>query len=47
MQTLFQTTRFEPLAPTPVKLGGSPTDQQPSGLLGSRKIIFFSEVPIW
>jgi hypothetical protein len=46
-RTLFQTTRFEPLAPTPVKLGGSPTDQQPSGLLGSRKTIFFSEVPIW
>ncbi|CAK9878256.1 unnamed protein product [Sphagnum jensenii] len=30
-QTLFQTTRFEPLAPSTLKLKDQPTDQQPSG----------------
>jgi hypothetical protein len=35
-RTLFQTTRFEPLAPTTLQPRSLPTDQQPSGSAGGQ-----------
>lgn len=44
MQTLFQTTRFEPLAPTTLQPRSLPTDQQPSGFsLAAEELFYFLE----
>jgi hypothetical protein len=42
MQTLFQTTRFEPLAPTMLQPRSLPTDRQPSGFpLAAEELCYF------